>query len=45
MLGMYPPEGSYTEVVELNTVDLTYDYITANPTYVTCKQCATAIFL
>ena len=31
MLGMYPPSGSATEVVELHTLDTVYDYITANP--------------
>jgi acid phosphatase len=30
MLGMYPADGSFTEVVELHTKDTTYDYITAN---------------
>ena len=34
MLGMYPPDGSYTEVVDLHTMDSTFDDITANPTYV-----------
>ena len=32
MLGMYPPVGSVTEVVELHTVDTKYDIINANPT-------------
>jgi len=34
MLAMYPPNGSYTETVELHTMDRTYDDMTANPTYV-----------
>ena len=34
MLGMYPPSGTFTEVVELNTRDTMFDYITANPQYV-----------
>ena len=34
MLGMFPPNGSYTEVVELHTMDTTFDDITANPQYV-----------
>ena len=34
MLGMYPPDGSFTEVVELHTKDTTYDYITANSKFV-----------
>jgi len=32
MLAMYPPNGSYTETVELHTMDRTYDDMTANPT-------------
>ena len=34
MLGMYPPNGSTTQVVELHTLDTKYDYITANAKYV-----------
>ena len=36
MLGMYPPNGpvTTTETVELNTMDPTYEYMVANPTYV-----------
>ena len=30
MLGMFPPNSSHTEVVELHTLDTKYDYITAN---------------
>lgn len=34
MLSMFPPNGSYTEMVELHTRDTTLDDITANPQYV-----------
>ena len=34
MLGMYPPRGGFTEVVELETRDTTFDYITCNSKYV-----------
>lgn len=33
MLGMYPPSGAGTEVVELNTADAAFDFILANPEY------------
>ena len=31
---MFPPNGSYSEVVDLHTMDETYDDMTANPVYV-----------
>ena len=34
MLAMFPPNGSFSETVELHTMDETYDDMTANPTYV-----------
>ena len=34
MLAMYPPNGSYTETLELHTMDETYDDTTANSKYV-----------
>ena len=48
MLGMYPPDGSFTEVVELHTKDTTYDYITANSKFVhvhtdACKHRSTHV--
>lgn len=30
MLGMFPPNSSHTEVVNLHTLDFEYDYIIAN---------------
>lgn len=34
MMAMYPPNGSYTEILELHTMDETYDDTTANSKYV-----------
>ena len=38
MLAMYPPNGSYTETLELHTMDETYDDTTANSKYVSAFQ-------
>ena len=34
LLGMFPSNGSRTEVIDLNTMDPFYDYITPNGEYV-----------